>query len=49
MRSISLAAAMRDPKLLGAPFQAPSFWTWHCVAKVISRGQKSVLAAPAPD
>jgi hypothetical protein len=27
---------MRDPLLLGAPFQAPSFWTWHAVAKVIS-------------
>src|SRR5256885_5253105 len=36
MRAISLAAAMRDPKLLGAPFQAPSFWPWHCVAKLIS-------------
>lgn len=33
---ISLAAAMRDPNLLGEPFQAPSFWTWHTVAKVIS-------------
>src|SRR6185437_15531589 len=27
---------MRDPKLLGEPFAAPSFWPWHCVAKVIS-------------
>jgi hypothetical protein len=34
--SITLAAAMRDPNLLGAPFQAPTFWTWHAVAKMIS-------------
>lgn len=34
--TITLAAAMRDVNLLGAPFQAPSFWTWHTVAKVIS-------------
>jgi hypothetical protein len=33
---ITLAAAMRDPNLLGAPFQAPSFWTWMAVAKMIS-------------
>jgi hypothetical protein len=33
---ITLAAAMRDPRLLGEPFAAPSFWPWHCVAKVIS-------------
>jgi hypothetical protein len=32
----SLAQAMRDPNLLGGPFQAPSFWPWHAVAKVIS-------------
>jgi hypothetical protein len=37
--SVTLAAAMRDPLLLGAPFQAPSFWPWHTVAKVIS-GEK---------
>jgi hypothetical protein len=37
--TITLAAAMRDPLLLGAPFQAPSFWTWHTVAKVISGEQ----------
>ena len=37
MRSpISLAAAMRDPELLGGPFMAKSFWPWHCVAKVLS-------------
>src|SRR5258705_5779337 len=36
MKAISLAAAMRDPKLLGKPFEAPTFWPWHCVAKVIS-------------
>jgi hypothetical protein len=35
-KPISLAAAMRDPRLLGGPFQAPSFWTWHAVAKLIS-------------
>jgi hypothetical protein len=34
--AISLAAAMRDPRLLGGPFTAPSFWTWHCVAKLLS-------------
>jgi hypothetical protein len=33
---ITLAAAMRDPKLLGGPFKADSFWPWHTVAKVIS-------------
>ncbi|WP_298111469.1 hypothetical protein [Bradyrhizobium sp.] len=27
---------MRDPKLLGGPFQAPTFWTWFCVAKLLS-------------
>jgi hypothetical protein len=37
--TITLAAAMRDVNLLGAPFQAPSFWPWHAVAKVIS-GEK---------
>jgi hypothetical protein len=36
MKAISLAAAMRDPKLLGGPFQAPSFWPWHCLARIIS-------------
>jgi hypothetical protein len=36
MKAISLAAAMRDPKLLGEPFKADSFWPWHTVAKVIS-------------
>jgi len=34
--SVTLAAAMRDPKLLGEPFKADSFWPWHTVAKVIS-------------
>jgi hypothetical protein len=33
---ITLADAMRDINLLGAPFQAPTFWTWHCVAKLLS-------------
>ncbi len=36
MKAISLAAAMRDPKLLGGPFKADTFWPWHTVAKVIS-------------
>lgn len=36
MRKITLAAAMRDPNLLGRPFQAETFWPWHCVAKVVS-------------
>jgi hypothetical protein len=35
-RLITLAAAMRDPKLLGGPFKADSFWPWHALAKVIS-------------
>src|SRR5258706_14463625 len=35
-RLITLAAAMRDPKLLGEPFKADSFWPWHTVPKVIS-------------
>jgi hypothetical protein len=33
---ISLAEALRDRNLLGDVFAAPSFWPWHCVAKVIS-------------
>lgn len=37
--TITLAAALSDVNLLGAPFQAPSFWPWHAVAKVIS-GEK---------
>jgi hypothetical protein len=39
MKAISLAAAMRDRKLLGGPFAAPSFWTWHAVAKLLSGEQ----------
>jgi hypothetical protein len=35
-KPISLAQAMRDPKLFGSTFSAPSFWTWHCVAKLFS-------------
>lgn len=42
MKPISLAAAMRDPQLLGGPFQAESFWPWHCVAKLLS-GEKLTL------
>lgn len=34
--TVSLAGAMRDPQLLGGAFQAPSFWPWHAVAKLIS-------------
>jgi hypothetical protein len=37
--TITLAAAMRDVNLLGTPFQAPTFWTWHCIAKLLS-GEK---------
>jgi hypothetical protein len=37
--TISLASAMRDVNLLGGPFQAPSFWPWHAVAKLLS-GEK---------
>jgi hypothetical protein len=33
---VTLAAAMRDPKLLGEPFKADSFWPWHTLAKIIS-------------
>jgi hypothetical protein len=32
---ITLSTAMRDERLLGGPFKAPSFWTWLTVAKVI--------------
>ena len=35
-RPITLAAAMRDDALLGRPFAAPTFWTWHAVAKLLS-------------
>ena len=38
-KPITLAAAMRDVRLLGGPFQAPSFWTWMTVAKLFS-GEK---------
>jgi hypothetical protein len=34
--NISLAAAMRDPMLLGGPFAAPTFAPWLCVSKVLS-------------
>jgi hypothetical protein len=37
--TITLAAAMRDTNLLGGPFQAPSFWPWHALAKLLS-GEK---------
>ena len=33
--AITLTKAMADPALLGGPFQAPSFWTWKVVAKLI--------------
>ena len=36
---ITLAEAMRDTNLLGAPFAAASFWTWHAVAKLLSGEQ----------
>ncbi len=35
-RSITLAAAMADDRLLGAPFRSPTFWPWHAVAKLVS-------------
>jgi hypothetical protein len=38
-RPISLAQAMRDPRLFGDTFSAPSFWTWHAIAKLFS-GEK---------
>jgi hypothetical protein len=37
--SVSFAAALRDPALLGGPFKAPSFAPWHALAKVISGEQ----------
>ena len=33
--AITLTKALADPALLGGPFQAPSFWTWKTVAKLI--------------
>jgi hypothetical protein len=36
---ITLAEAMRDTRLLGAPFEAPSFWTWFTIAKLLSGEQ----------
>jgi hypothetical protein len=33
--TVSLVDAMRDPKLFGKTFVAPSFWTWRTVAKLI--------------
>jgi hypothetical protein len=39
MRPITLAASMRDVRLLGGPFQADSFWPWMTVAKLISGEQ----------
>jgi hypothetical protein len=38
-KPISLYAAMKDVRLLGGPFQAPSFWTWFVIAKLFS-GEK---------
>ena len=32
---VNLTAAMLDVRLLGGPFQAPSFWTWLTVAKLL--------------
>lgn len=34
--SVSFAAALRDPALLGGSFAAPSFAPWHALAKVLS-------------
>jgi hypothetical protein len=33
--AIGLTAAMRDPQLLGGPFQQESFWPWLTVAKLL--------------
>jgi hypothetical protein len=38
-KPISLAQAMRDPKLFGGTFSAPSFWTWMAIGKIISGEQ----------
>ena len=27
---------MRNANLPGTPFQAPTFWAWHAVAKILS-------------
>lgn len=35
MPDVTLSRAIGDPSLLGGPFQAPSFWTWRAVAKLI--------------
>jgi hypothetical protein len=35
MKPIPLSVAMRDQKLLGGPFQSPSFWPWITVAKLL--------------
>jgi hypothetical protein len=32
---ITLTRALADPALLGAPFQAASFWTWRVIARLI--------------
>jgi hypothetical protein len=34
--AVSFAAAMRDPQLLGAPFQGEGFRAWHTLAQVVS-------------
>ena len=36
MTPITLAEAMRDPRLFGEVFAAETFWTWLTVAKVLS-------------
>ena len=33
--AITLTQALADPELFGKTFEAPSFWTWKAVAKVI--------------
>src|SRR5262249_38292119 len=35
MRPITLTQAMRDQRLIGAPFVASCFWPWFAVAKLI--------------
>jgi hypothetical protein len=36
MRTVTLAEALRDPRLLGRSFGQASHFGWHCVAKVLS-------------
>jgi hypothetical protein len=35
-KPITLAMAMRDPRLFGNTFGAPSFWTWMVIGRLFS-------------